>query len=111
MQIFFYHVLMLRTARKALGRTHYLYLRHINRMHDRTGHLWQNRFYSCLLGRQHFWRVLHYVETNPVRANIERSAWRYKWSSTKAHAGQEDESALFDMAEWKRISQNINWKQ
>jgi putative transposase len=79
-------------------------------MHNRIGHLWQNRFYSCPLGRQHFWRVLHYVETNPVRADIERSAWRYKWSSARAHAGQKDESGLLDMTEWKRISENIDWK-
>jgi len=96
---------------KALGRTHYLYAKYINRMHSRSGHLWQNRFYSCPLGRQHFWRALHYAETNPVRQQIVSSAWRYEWSSAKAHVDGKDGSGLLDMREWKRISENINWKE
>ena len=95
---------------KALGRTHYLYTKYINQMHNRSGHLWQNRFYSCPLGRQHFWRALHYVETNPVRAEIEHSAWQYKWSSAKAHVSGKNGAGLLDMTEWKRISENIDWK-
>ena len=38
---------------KALGRTHFRYTQYINRLHGRSGHLWQNRFYSCPLGREH----------------------------------------------------------
>jgi putative transposase len=34
---------------KTLGRTHFLYAQYINRMHHRSGHLWQNRFYSCTM--------------------------------------------------------------
>ena len=29
---------------KAIGRTHWLYAQHVNRLHRRSGHLWQNRF-------------------------------------------------------------------
>ena len=29
---------------KAVGRTHFLYTQYVNRMHGRSGHLWQNRF-------------------------------------------------------------------
>ena len=32
---------------KAIGRTHFLYAQYVNRVHGRSGHLWQNRFYSC----------------------------------------------------------------
>ena len=52
---------------RALGRTHFRYTQYINRMHGRSGHLWQNRYYSCPLGREHFWIAMRYVETNPVR--------------------------------------------
>lgn len=31
---------------KAIGRTHFRYSQYINRMHRRSGHLWQNRFFS-----------------------------------------------------------------
>jgi putative transposase len=29
----------------AIGRTDFLYTQYINRMHRRSGHLWQNRFW------------------------------------------------------------------
>jgi len=31
---------------RAVGRTHYLYTQYINRLHGRSGHLWQSRFFS-----------------------------------------------------------------
>ena len=43
---------------KAVGRTHFLYSQYINRFHKRSGHLWQNRFYSCVLDETHLWRAL-----------------------------------------------------
>ncbi len=53
---------------KAVGRTHSLYSQYLNRFHKRSGHLWQNCFYSCVLDETHLWRALAYVERNPVRA-------------------------------------------
>src|SRR4051794_7568134 len=38
---------------KALGRAHWLYTQYVNRLHGRTGHLWQNRFYSCAMDDEH----------------------------------------------------------
>jgi putative transposase len=72
---------------KAVGRTNYRYAQHINRLHGRSGHLWQNRFFSCLLDEPHTWHACAYVERNPVRARIVRLAWRYPWSSAAAHLG------------------------
>ncbi len=37
----------------AVGRTHFAYARAINRLHGRSGHLWQGRFYSCPLDGEH----------------------------------------------------------
>src|SRR4051812_10110037 len=34
---------------KAIGRTHWLYPQYVNRLHRRSGHLWQNRFYSSAM--------------------------------------------------------------
>ena len=53
---------------KAVGRTHWLYTQYVNRLHRRSGHLWQNRFFSCALDESHCWQALAYVERNPVRA-------------------------------------------
>jgi putative transposase len=60
----------------------------INRLHGRSGHLWQGRFYSSPLDNVHLWRALAYVERNPVRARLVRRAWRWPWSSAAAHAGK-----------------------
>ena len=74
---------------KAIGRTHYRYTQYVNALHGRSGHLWQNRFYSCALGEEHFWTALAYVERNPVRARLCRKPWRYVWSSARAHCEAE----------------------
>ena len=70
---------------RAVGRTHFQYTLHINRKYGRSGHLWQNRFYSCLVEGNHLWEALRYVDLNPVRTRLRRVAWRYPWSSARAH--------------------------
>ena len=81
---------------KTLGRTHFLYTQYVNRLHGRSGHLWQNRFYSCALDEPQQWAALGYVERNPVRARLVRLAWRYEWSSAAAHCGvNRDSHPLF----------------
>lgn len=96
---------------RAVGRTHFLYTQYINRMHRRSGHLWQNRFYSCPLGRRHYLTALRYVECNPVRARLHRLAWKYKWSSAAAHIGQGDPTGLIDTQQWANHSRGLNWKE
>jgi len=73
---------------KAVGRTHWLYTQHVNHLHARTGHLWQNRFYSCALDRDHHWAAIRYVERNPVRSRLHRKAWLYAHSSAAAHVAK-----------------------
>jgi len=96
---------------KGIGRTHFRYTQYINRMHRRSGHLWQNRFYSCPLGKIHFWRTLRYIEQNPLRARMVKSAANYKWSSAKAHLYFEDRSGLLNMNWWRQASARIDWKK
>ncbi len=95
---------------KAVGRTHWLYTQYVNRLHGRSGHLWQNRFYSCALDEQHFWTAMVYVERNPVRAKLVRAAWRYGWSSAAAHCGGRDGSGLLDLAAWGRLPRGGDWR-
>ena len=56
---------------RALGQSHSCYAQRFNRRYGRTGHLWQNRFYSCPLGRTHLLRALLYVDLNPLRAGLK----------------------------------------
>lgn len=48
-----------------------------NRRYGRSGHLWQNRFFSCPLGRDHLLTALFYVDQNPVRAGLVGQAEHY----------------------------------
>ena len=94
-----------------LGRTHFMYAQHVNRLHHRSGHLWQNRFYSCPVEDAGYPAVLRYVETNPVRAGLASDAWRYEWSSAAAHTGGADPIGLLNTTLWGHIATPADWKQ
>lgn len=102
------HVHLIATPRsedslaRAIGRTDYRYAQTINRRYGRSGHLWQNRFYSCALDPAHLKAALRYVEINPVRARLVRKPWLYCWSSAEAHVEGRDSSGLLDMEFWDR---------
>ena len=71
---------------QALRDTHSAYAAHVNRQQGASGHLWQGRFYSCVLDDAHLWAAVRYVERNPVRAGLAEEAVLYRWSSASAHA-------------------------
>jgi putative transposase len=85
---------------KSIGRTNCLYAQYVNRLHGRSGHLWQNRFFSCPVDEDHFWTALAYVELNPRRAGLAQKAWEYPWSSAAAPCGRGPAAGLLDMAHW-----------
>jgi putative transposase len=95
---------------KAIGRTHWIYSQHINRLHGRSGHLWQNRFYSNAMDEAHCLLAMRYTERNPIRAGICRIARRYPWSSAAAHCGEKDSSALLDIKQWDNLSHGVDWE-
>ena len=95
----------------ALGRTHFLYAQYVNRMHGRSGHLWQNRFESCVLDQPHLRNALIYVERNPVRARMLRRAWEYPWSSAAAHVGGADATGLLDLRAWRTRHDEDDWRE
>jgi putative transposase len=74
----------------ALGRTHNDYARWLNLRRFHSGHLWQNRYYSCPLDEAHGWEALRYVELNPVRAGLVTCAADWPWSSARAHVSGTD---------------------
>ena len=71
----------------AWRRAHGRYALYFNARRNRSGHLWQNRFYSCPLDQRHLWIARRYVERNPVRANRVARPEQYDWSSAAAHLG------------------------
>jgi len=95
---------------KAIGRTHFLYTQYVNRMHGRSGHLWQNRFFSCPMDNRHLLKAMRYTETNPVRAKMVRKPWRYPYSSAAAHIENTDPTELLDMKWWRAKSKHFDWR-
>jgi putative transposase len=69
------------------GRTNQRYGFYFNKKKDIKGHLWQERFYSCLLLGNHIQNAIRYVERNPVRAGMVTLPWDHVWSSARAHLG------------------------
>src|SRR5262245_45608056 len=86
------------------------YAQYYNARTGRSGHLWQNRFFACMLGPTHLWAALRYVERNPVRAGIVQHATEYPWSSAAAHVAEADQSGILDMEWWKR-ERPRNWSE
>jgi len=83
-------------------RVHGRYAQYYNARRRRSGHLWQDRFFSCPLSETHMWRALAYVERNPVRAGLVGRAEEYEWSSAPGHVTGEAGGA----AGWAELIQN-----
>jgi len=97
---------------RAIGRTHWKYSQAVNRLHRRSGHLWQNRFFSCVLQDDHLLHGVCYAERNPVRARLVRLPWRYRWSSAAAHVGEsEDAAGLLDVKYWRAMFSHSEWRR
>lgn len=90
-------------------RVHGRYAQYFNVKHQRTGHLWQNRFHSCILAGSHLRHALRYVERNPVRAEIAGQPADYQWSSAAAHLTGRDPFGVLDWGEWERLGKAAGW--
>ena len=95
---------------RTFGEAHGRYATYANARLARSGHFWQNRFFSCALDSGHFWTALRYVERNPVRARLVEIAAEFPWSSAGAHVGKQAPQWLgleplrstFTPEQWKR---------
>ena len=77
----------------------------------RSGHLWQNRFYSCAMDDPHAVVALRYVERNPVAAGLVARAWEYEWSSAGAHVGGAERTGLLDLESWRGRWAPDEWRK
>jgi putative transposase len=72
-------------ALRALGSR---FVRRYNSRHGRTGPLWEGRFRSSVIADDRYlFRCLAYIELNPVRAGMTRTAETFLWSSARHHLG------------------------
>jgi len=96
---------------KAIGQTHYRYTQYFNKKYKRSGHLWQNRFYSVILEAMHLVSAMRYIERNPVRVGEVKQPEQYLWSSAKAHIEGKARDDLLDMQTWHKLVDSWGWKQ
>ena len=94
---------------RAIGLTHGRYAQYFNATYRRSGHFWQNRFFSCALDEEHYWIALAYVERNPPRTHLVGEAGAYRWSSAAAHLGGDDETGLLDLITWQTLMPPDVW--
>ncbi len=77
---------------------HWLMTTHVRRYHRRhetEGRLWQGRFKAFPIEKdEHLLTVLRYVERNPLRSALVRSAEEWPWSSLRARLGSARASLL-----------------
>lgn len=81
---------------RAFNTLHMRYSQYFNMKHSATGHLWQGRFYSCVLDERHLYAGIRYVENNPVRAGVVKRADEYRWSSARNHVQRQADPVLSD---------------
>ena len=72
---------------RVFNSAHMRYSQYLNRKRKLAGHLWQGRFYSCVLEGQRLLAAARYIERNPVRAGLAARPEAWKWSSAAAHCG------------------------
>ena len=90
---------------RAIGEVHRRYTRMVNLREGWRGHLWQGRFSSFVLDEDYLVTAARYVEMNPVRARLVKTASRYPWSSAAAHVRGKD-NALVHVAPLLELAPN-----
>jgi putative transposase len=81
------------------------YVQYFNRRYQRSGTLWEGRFFSCLVDSAHYvLGTYRYVERNPVKARMVASPSAYAWSSSAGNAGLAENRLLTPHAEYLALA-------
>lgn len=99
-----------RSLAETFGRAHCRYSDYFQTKGGVSGHLWQNRFYSCPLSSRHLLLAMTYVEQNPVRAGLVQSAEDHPWSRARAHIWGMDPQEIIDAAWWGKMHPPGQWR-
>ncbi|MFO8052833.1 MAG: transposase [Candidatus Omnitrophota bacterium] len=87
------HFIGIPEKENSLGNTfkyaHMKYSQYYNKKKSLVGHLFQGRFYSCIMDELYALACARYIERNPVRAKLAKKPYFYEFSSAKVHCGME----------------------
>jgi putative transposase len=95
---------------RAFGEAHGRYAHYANALRNRSGHFWQNRFFSCALQTTHLCAALRYVERNPLRAGLVAAAGEWQWSSAAARTGTVSWPDWLDVGDWSATFTAEDWR-
>ncbi len=94
-----------------IGRADYFVTRYVNKLYGRTGHMWQNRFFSRALDDRYCVNTSRYLERKSGRAKIVRKALRYPWSSAEVHVAGEDPPGLLSFSKLPAYCKGKRWNK
>jgi putative transposase len=111
------HLMAIPQSEDSLGKvfkyTNMKYSRYYNHKMRVSGHLFQGRFFSCVLDEKHLITCARYIERNPVRGKLVKKPHLWPYSSVKIHCGIDqydplEVNQLFDYIEkppkeWKEF--------
>ena len=84
----------------------------INRVHQRTGALWEGRFYSAVVDSgAYLFTCYRYVELNPVRARMVRRPEEYPWSSYRTNADGDTSDIITPHPQYLALSKLVRERQ
>jgi putative transposase len=94
------HFICVPTAEGALARIfntlHMRYAQYHHVKKNTAGHLWKDRFLSCMLDKKSVFEEIRHIENNPVRDGLVLCAVDYPWSSARPHVCGEMNPLLSD---------------
>jgi len=89
-------------AMQDLGRA---YVARVNKVHGRTGSLYEGRFRSSIVETaRYFLACMRYIEMNPVRAGMARWPGSYEWSSYGQNKTGEPTGLITPHAEYLNLA-------
>jgi len=83
------------------------YVQYINRLHKRSGTLWEGRYRSCITHEDSYLLACYrYIELNPVRAGMVNIPEDYPWSSYRINAEARSSSLITPHPTYVALGEN-----
>ena len=82
---------------KIMGRVNFLYAIYFNHCYNRSGHVFQDRFYSNVIDKEnYFWSAGRYIDLNAVHAGLAKTPESYRWNSFPIYCQEDYDDDLID---------------
>jgi putative transposase len=96
---------------KTFNICHMRYSQYFNKKRHVKGHLWQGRFFSCVLDQEYLYAAIKYVERNPLKAGIVKNIDDWEWSSAREHLKKDSqENKLIQLKDINEFLKINNWR-